>query len=98
MAEDVSAAHAMGTIALWSREYKAWRSLPSGSSVLDLRYEEVVGDLDGTLTLTLTLTLSLTRTRTRTRTRTLTLTLKRALTLTLTLALTQTITLTLTLP
>ena len=76
MAEDVSAAHAVGTIALWSRDYKAWRSLPSGSSVLDLRYEDVVDDLDGTLTLaltlTLTLTLPLTRTRTRTRTRTLT--------------------------
>ena len=63
MAEDVSAAHAMGTITLWSRDYKAWRSLPSGSSVLDLRYEDVVDDLDGTLTLTLTLTLTQTLSR-----------------------------------
>ena len=79
MAEDVSAAHAVGTIALWSRDYKAWRSLPSGSSVLDLRYEDVVDDLDGTLTLTLTLTRTLTLTPTRTRplTPTLTLTLTR---------------------
>ena len=87
MAEDVSAAHAMGTITLWSRDYKAWRSLPSGSSVLDLRYEDVVDDLDGTPTLTLTLTLTLTQTRTRTRTLTLTLTLTPTLTLTLTLTL-----------
>ena len=47
MADDVSAAHAVGTIAHWTRDYKAWRSLPSGSSVLDLRYEDVVDDLDG---------------------------------------------------
>ena len=51
MSEDVSAAHAVGTIKLWTRDYKAWKSqnLPGGSNTLDLRYEDVVDDLDGTL-------------------------------------------------
>ena len=53
MADDVSAAHAVGTIKLWTRDYKAWKNLPSnlprGMDALDLRYEDVVEDLDGTL-------------------------------------------------
>ena len=52
MADDVSAAHAVGTIKLWTRDYKAWKHLPSNlprDDALDLRYEDIVEDLDGTL-------------------------------------------------
>lgn len=47
MSEDVSLAHAVGTIKLWARNYASWKNQANGA--LDLRFEDVVENRDGAL-------------------------------------------------